>query len=325
MTLRTCLTFDDVSVVPNYSDLSSRSEVDLSLDCGWMTLTIPILSAPMDTCTGLDMIRAMRQAGGDGIHHRYCDSSYLRGVAYQYPVAVSPSVGLDFVKRVIDGSGRYPVLVIDVAHGDSKPALDYAEACVKLGAIVVSGNIVTWRAAQRYIDVGVNIMRVGLGNGSACTTRRVAGVGIPQFSALQDICGIFDDDVKAISDGGLRDSGDIVKALAIGADAVMTGLLLAPATEALGTRTEIDGKLFKEYAGMASGVVLDRAGKEHHVEGVSGLVECGGSVSSIMEELATGMRMGFAYVGARNVSELRQKAEFVQVTHAGLVEGMPRI
>lgn len=320
MTLRTCLTFNDVSLVPNYSDLSSRSEVDLSTDCGWRKLQVGIISSPMDTVTGLDMIRAMRQAGGDGIHHRYCSAMILEDVARDYPIAVSPSVGLDLIKRIVGFINPEPVLVIDVAHGDSKPALDYAEGLVKLGATVVSGNIVTWQAAKRYYDVGVKIMRVGVGCGSSCSTRVVAGVGVPQITALRDIYGI-EEDIKIISDGGLHSSGDIVKAFVAGADCVMTGRLLAGCAESLGVS---NGDMVS-YRGMASGESLDEAGKERNVEGVAGFVKRNGSVATVMDTLARGMRAGLAYVGARNIEELRLKAEFVQVTHNGHIEGMPRI
>jgi IMP dehydrogenase len=323
--MRTALTFDDVSIIPAYSSLDSRREISLSSDCGWTVLRIPVISSPMDTVTGFDMIRAMRSVGGDGVHHRYCDKKILEGaVNCGFPIAVSPSMGLDFVKSAIDLTHRL-VVVIDVAHGDSKPALDYAEACAKLGASVVSGNIVTGQAAERYYNIGVRIFRVGVGGGSSCSTRLVAGAGVPQLTAIMDIYAGFSKDCYIISDGGAQHSGDIVKALAAGADAVMTGRMLAGCEEAPGLRDVINGRKVKQYRGMASRESLDEAGKERNIEGIAGWVECDGAVSDVMSEIENGVRAGLSYVGARNIRELRDKTVFVQVTQHGHIEGQTRI
>lgn len=320
------LTFNDVSIIPAYSDLASRSEVDLSSDCGWSTLRIPLLSSPMDTVTGVDMVNSMRASGGDGVHHRYCPVEQLEEVSanLEFPIAVSPSVGIKAIEYIV-GFNPHPVLVIDVAHGDSTPALDYAERCVLLGAVVVSGNIVTAEAARRYMDVGVEIMRVGVGCGSSCSTRVVAGVGVPQITAIQNVYDYVGGYGIIISDGGVHHSGDIVKALAAGASAVMTGRMFAGCEEAPGLRDVINGRKVKQYRGMASKESLDEAGKEHNIEGIAGWVECNGTVSSVMAEIENGLRAGFAYVGARNITELREKAVFIQVTHNGHVEGQTRI
>lgn len=324
--MQTALTFGDVSIIPAYSDLSSRKEVNLSSNCGWRVLSLPIISSPMDTVTNMDVIHAMRAAGGDGVHHRYCPIGELSAVAAttRFPIAVSPSVGIKAIEHIIEFN-PHPVLVVDVAHGDSKPALDYAEQCVKLGAIVVSGNIVTPQAAERYYNIGVKIFRVGVGSGSSCSTRLVAGVGIPQITAIQNIRMYSADDTYIISDGGAHYSGDIVKALAAGADAIMTGRMLAGCVEAPGLRDVISGRKMKQYRGMASKASLDEAGKEHNIEGVASWVECDGTVSDVMLEIANGLRAGFSYVGARSISELRDRAKFIRVTYHGDMEGRTRI
>jgi IMP dehydrogenase len=323
--MRIALSLDDVLLVPNYSELSSRQEVDLSTDAGWGTLRLPLISSPMDTVTDAKMIQAMRRAGGDGVHHRYCSVNVLEGVVNRgFPIAVSPSMGIDCVKKMADYTNRL-IVIIDVAHGDSKPSLDYAAQCVNLGAVVVSGNVVTWQAVRRYIDIGVNIMRVGVGNGSSCSTRLVAGVGVPQFTALRDIYYAYGNEIKIISDGGVHYSGDIVKALAAGASAVMTGRLFAGCDEAPGMRDVIDGRPVKQYRGMASRESLDEAGKERNIEGVAGWVELSGLVASVMSEVEMGLRAGYAYCGARNIQELHDRAAFIQITHNGNVEGRTRI
>jgi IMP dehydrogenase len=336
--LGTALSFDDVSIIPAYSDLDSRDEVDLTSNVGFATLKVPLISSPMDTVSGIVMLLAMDECGASGVHHRYCDPLSLLPVAVKYPIAVSPSMGVDLIRKLVAEYNPHPVLVLDIAHGHSRKALEYACACVELGAIVISGNIVTPEAAIDYHNIGVNIFRVGVGNGSACSTRVVAAAGVPQFTAIQDIYnefptitenGISRKYIHIISDGGCHDSGDCVKAFAAGADAVMSGRLFASADQAPGDRTskKIDDKWLKlkEYSGMSSEIALDRGGKEKNIEGVSSWIPCEGPVSGIIDRLVRGMKAGLAYTGSRTISELRKNAQFVQVTHNGLIEGRPRI
>jgi len=299
---------------------------------GFATLKVPLISSPMDTVSGIVMLLAMDECGASGVHHRYCDPLSLLPVAVKYPIAVSPSMGVDLIRKLVAEYNPHPVLVLDIAHGHSRKALEYACACVELGAIVISGNIVTPEAAIDYHNIGVNIFRVGVGNGSACSTRVVAAAGVPQFTAIQDIYNEFPSTIDEngvsrkyihiISDGGCHDSGDCVKAFAAGADAVMSGRLFAGADQAPGKRYP-DGR--KEYRGMSSFDSLSEAGKELNIEGVASTVPCEGPVSGIIDRLTRGMKAGLAYVGARNISELRDRAQFVQVTHNGLIEGRPRI
>jgi len=325
--MKLALSFDDVSIAPAHSELSSREDADISSDLGFAKLSCPIAASPMDTVCGIEMAQAMKDAGGIGVHHRYCDKETLKHAASIGPIAVSPSLGIDFIKELIDNPYTdHLVVMIDVASGDSKIALDFAEQCVELNATVISGNIVTESAARRYWRIGVNIYRVGLGGGSACSTRRVAGVGIPQFTAIKDIYewvkSVEDNQLHILSDGGIRDSGDAVKALAAGSSAVICGYLLAGADEAPGRR---DGHV-KEYRGMASSEALQASGRaENTVEGVSGWVKCTGPVKDTLDMLGKGIRAGLSYCGASSLSELRKNARFVQVTQAGWQEGLPRI
>ena len=160
------VSFDDVLLVPQHSELSSRDEVDLSTMFGRVQVRLPIFASPMDTVTDTCMQKAMVDSGCLGIHHRYCKSAQLLEAAIYGPIAVAPSLGVDFLKQLKD-EDNLGIIFLDVAHGDSKPCLDYAEEAVKLGLTVVSGNIATPGAATRYYDVGVKILRVGIGGGSA--------------------------------------------------------------------------------------------------------------------------------------------------------------
>jgi IMP dehydrogenase len=320
------LSFQDVSLVPAYSELEGRGpeHVSIATDVGFARLETPIISAPMDTVTEIPMIFALSKCGAVGVHHRYCSKETLLYASGYGPIAVSPSLGTDFLKELKDASGKATV-VLDVAHGDSKKALDYAEQCVKMGFYVVSANICTKDAAWRYSGVGVNVYRVGVGSGAACTTRVVTGVGVPQLSAIQDIYG-WSDNKFIISDGGIASSGDIVKALAAGASAVMCGHILAGSTEAPGQRMiGHDGVQRKSFRGMASESALSENGKDVVVEGVSSWIPETGPVADTIKRLSDGVRLGFAYLGASNISELREVAQFVQVTHNGVIEGMARI
>ncbi len=330
--MRLALSFDDISLVPQYSDLSSRADVDLCSDLFGYDMRLPILSSPMDTVTGIEMQKALLENGLLGIHHRYCDDKTWLDAANNGPIAVSPSINLDTVKQACCCYLNLPIFVIDVAHGDSRACFDLVANLLGYG-FVISGNICTAEAAKRYLDIGVNTLRVGVSVGSVCSTRVVAGVGIPNVTAIMDIRNACPT-ATILADGGLRSSGDIVKALAAGADFVMLGRLLAGAKEAPGKRRLLfdeKTKEFsheqrqKEYRGMASQEALDTAGKERNVEGISTWIPEEGTVAEILDKLERGIRAGFSYCGARNIQELHQKAEFVQVTHNGYVEGLPKL
>lgn len=316
--------FDDVLLIPQYSDLDSRSEVDISTSLPFVNLNVPIISSAMDRVTERSMQVAMELAGGLGIHHRFQINERELIESSKYgPVAVSPSMGEYFLDRLARVNPN-AIAKIDVAHGNSKHALDYAEEASRLGLSVISGNVVTPSAAYRYKNVGVETICVGIGPGAACSTRVVAGVGYPQLSAIQEIHGVYPE-LSIISDGGIKSSGDIVKALAAGADAVIIGSLLAGTTESPGEAVTQNGNLVKEFRGMAAPETLREAGKEVNPEGVSGVVPYRGLVKDVIDELAKGIRAGFAYLGARNIQELRKNAKWVRITQNGIREGEPRI
>ena len=314
------LSFDDVLVVPAYSTLSSRNGVSLESYSGWELLKTPIIASPMDSVTGIAMMRAMKQVGGSAVHHRYCSMEELTVASRIGPVAVSPSMGIEAVKNL---PGK--VMCLDLAHGDSQVAVKMAVELRKAGKIVISGNLVTPEAAQRYWTMGITVFRVGVGGGASCSTRVVAGIGYPQLSAIIRIRKEFPN-ATIISDGGIRNSGDVVKALAGGADVVMLGRLLGGTKEALGKRrfNPFKMRMEKVFRGMASNQALREAGKEINEEGISTWIPIEGPVSTVVDRLNKGIRAGLAYVGARDIRELRQKTKLIRITHAGYIEGLPR-
>lgn len=232
------------------------------------------------------------------------------------------------------------VLVVDTAHGHSQGVIETLQKLKKdkrfQNLDIVAGNVATSEGAQALIDSGADAVKVGVGPGSICTTRIIAGIGVPQFSALLEVVPICQKArVPLIADGGCKSSGDIVKALAVGADCVMVGGLLAGTEEAPGDIEYSGGRVYKTFRGMGSEDAMsqgsaDRYGqaglgetKKFVPEGVSGRVPYKGMVEDIVYQLMGGVRSGLGYVGAKNLTELRQKAEFIKITSAGLKESHP--
>ena len=337
--METALTFDDILIVPSFSDIKSIQEEVLVTtvvgDSNFKFLEAPIISAAMDTITTLQMQKAMKFLGGLGIHHRYIanDDDGRKTLIYASnygPIAVSPSMGTDFILE-LTGTNPNPVVAIDVAHGDRAEVINYAESCVRLGCEVWSGNIATKEAAHRYINAGVNVLKVGIGPGSACTTRVVSGVGVPQATAIQEVKSVVDEyrellEVHILADGGIKSSGDIVKAIALGADAVIIGNLFAGTSETPGEVYESNHKgYFKRYRGMASREALEESDKRIRVEGVAGMVPFKGSVKYTFNELVEGIKTGFAYTGSRNILEFKERAQIIKISNAGVIEGNHRL
>jgi len=320
--IRQALTFDDVLLVPKHGVLETRKDADISseLVAGYK-LDVPIISANMPSVTEHHMASAMHRAGGAGILHRFADMRYLVE-EYQYATGLPGyKCGASFGYR--DWS-RVDVLVeagcrifcLDVAHGDHKLTVAHIKE-FKFeypDCKLIVGNVATYDAADRLAARGADAIKVGIGPGAACRTREVTGFGVPQLSAVMDVALIknYYTDVKIIADGGIKNSGDIVKALAAGADTVMIGSLLAGCDEAPNPG---------EYYGNAS----EHVNGHRAPEGSYGKVERKGSVEDVIKELAWGIRSGLSYGGATNLQELRENAEFIQVTAAGQYENKTRL
>jgi len=329
------LSFNDVLLIPQYSDVK-LGEMDVSTRLtSNLKLKIPILSSPMDTVTGPEMALAMGEMGGLGILPRNLNlDEVLKAIdkLHEEGLPIGVAVGPfddDKVTRLAEK--EVDIVVIDTAHGHSRNVLEAVKRFKReYGVEVMAGNVATGEGAEALIEAGADSLRVGIGPGHACTTREVAGVGVPQLTAVAWVADVASEyEVSVVADGGIEKPADIVKALAAGADAVMLGYLLAGTDEAPGEVLRISGKVYKKYRGMGSKGALAsgsaRYGEFKKVpEGVEGYVEYRGSLREILEYLVGGLKQGMGYLGVRNLRELKAKARFVRITPAGAGESKPR-
>ena len=355
------LTFDDVLLIPAESHVLPN-EVDLSTKLADnIKLNIPLISAGMDTVTEGAMAIAMALQGGLGVVHKNMSIQAQAGEVANVKSVVVPS---NATKAAVDDQNRLlcaaavgvtsdtferaealleagaDAIVIDTAHGHSAGVLrkikEFREHFPK--QTLIAGNVATGDATRALFDAGVDVVKVGIGPGSICTTRIVAGVGVPQITAIYDSATAAREYGKPIiADGGIKYSGDVVKALAAGGNAVMLGSMLSGTTEAPGDIFEENGKKFKRYRGMGSvGAMAQAHGSSDRYfqggvneanklvpEGVEARVEYKGDVSDVVFQIDGGLRSGMGYCGAANIPELIEKAQFVQITNAGLRESHP--
>ena len=331
------LTYDDVLLLPHYSDIRSRSEVDISTDLGnGLRLQLPIISSPMDTISEDLMARATSEEGACSIIHRYNtpeEQAELVGHARVHGaenIGFAVGVGrdlLDRTRKCLDAGADF--VCVDVAHGHHimmKEALRGLRDVFGDDLHIMAGNVATLKGINDLADWGANSVRCNIGGGSICSTRVQTGHGHPGLQTIID-CSHTDRDVKIIADGGIRNSGDIVKALAAGADAVMLGSLLSGTKETPGeVYTRQDGTKYKTYRGMASKEAqVEWRGKYSSFEGVSSTVPYRGKVRNVLADLDRGIRSGLSYSGVRSIQELQRTAEFVRQTPAGLGESRTHI
>ena len=329
------LSFDDVLLVPQYSEIASRSEVDTSFSMRALRkFQLPIVSSPMDTVTGEEMACAISQAGGVGVLHRYNSikeqALMVMNITSQgHDVGAAIGVGEGFLERAMAlVQVGVSFLCIDVAHGHHakvRYALETLRNTFGTDFHIMAGNVATLEGFNDLADWGADSIRVGIGGGSICSTRIQTGHGIPTLQSIID-CSASDRDATLIADGGIKNSGDIVKALAAGADFVMLGSLLAGTEETPGSIIRVDGELRKRYRGMASkDAQYDWKGSYRSVEGVAHSVPLRGPVKLAIEELEVGIRSGLSYSGALNVAELQARSCFLRQTSAGQVESSTHI
>lgn len=337
------LTFDDVILVPRLSSIDSRfnGEIDLSTNLiPWakpaLILKYPIISANMDTVTGGTMAEAMHQYGGLGIVHRFLSvEDHIRELRkITGPRVACIGVGNSSRERLtwLTHSNLKAVL-IDIAHGHCQAMIDQIKWVKDTypDIRVIAGNVATQEGCIDLINAGADSIKCGVGPGSLCTTRIQTGNGIPQLTAIADCAEVImsvNRPVSLIADGGIRSSGDIIKALAAGADAVMVGSLLAGTNETPGESQPMsffgpDGR-GKIYRGMASKAAQKSwKGYTSSIEGESKSVPCRGPVADVLEDLKAGLLSGMSYQNARNISELQAHCEFVRQTYYGHREGLP--
>ena len=342
--IKEALTFDDVTLAPNYSEiLPSETDTTVSLTNN-LKLKIPVLSSAMDTVTESKMAIAIAKAGGIGVIHRNLDIktqvSEIRKVK-KYSLKVGAAVGAsekEFIRAKEIINEGVDLIVVDTAHGHTKKVgeiIKYIKKSKNNKIALCAGNIATPEAAKYLIKLGVDIIKVGIGPGSICTTRLVAGIGVPQLSAILAVRnGIKNKKVKIISDGGIKYSGDLAKAFAAGADAVMIGSLFAGTNETPGKLIKKNGKLFKSFRGMGSVGAMNKGSADRYFqkkqkdmskyvpEGVEGFVKYKGDVGSIIYKLVGGLKSSMGYLGSKNIIGLRNKPHFVKITKAGFYESM---
>ncbi len=347
--LRVGLTFDDVLLVPQRSEIRSRKDVSVTSRLTKnIELDIPIVAANMDTVCETDMAVAIARLGGIGIIHRFMPPELqadMVGKVKAEDLRVGAAIGTD--RDAIDRSADLAesgvdVLVLDIAHGHAEHAIDLlTELKSRLPNVdVIAGNVATRAGAEDLVAAGADGIKVGVGPGGVCTTRLVAGVGVPQLTAIADCAGtpLLDADgnlVPVIADGGIRGSGDMAKALGAGASTVMIGSLFAGTKESPGEVEQSPTGLVKRVRGMASfealearaqrqGELVDREYFEQRApEGVEGTVPYRGSVTKVVARMLAGLRSGMSYSNATTMAEFWANAEFIQVTANGVRENQP--
>ena len=342
--IKEALTFDDVTLVPKYSEILP-SEVDTSIKLtDTLKLNIPLLSSAMDTVTESKMAIAIAKAGGLGVIHRNLDIKKqiqeIKKVKKQ-KLLVGAAVGTglkEFHRAELIIKEKVDMIVVDTAHGHTKKVSEIIKFIKKKKSkkiCLCAGNIATPEAAKFLLKLGVDVIKVGIGPGSICTTRLVAGIGVPQLSAILNVRnGIKNKNVKIISDGGIKYSGDLAKAFAAGADAVMIGSLFAGTDETPGKLIKKNGKLFKSFRGMGSVGAMNKGSADRYFqskqknnskyvpEGVEGFAKYKGKVENIVFKLIGGLKSSMGYLGSKQIKYLRNKPQFVKITKAGFYESM---
>ena len=341
--IKDSLTFDDVSLIPQHSSIvpnETLTSVELSKN---LKLKIPLIASAMDTVTESKMALAIGKIGGIGVIHRNLSTEkQIQEVkkVKKYNLLVGAAIGvsdndLNRAKKLI--KANVDLLVIDTAHGHTNKVFKIIKKIKKVIKRVplCAGNIATGKAAKFLADSGVDIVKVGIGPGSICTTRLVAGVGVPQLSAVIEVKNALRNrKTKIISDGGIKFSGDLAKAIGAGADAIMIGSLFSGTLESPGKIFKRKGKLYKSFRGMGSAGAMAVGSSDRYYqkkfkdlskfvpEGVEGIVKFKGPVNKIIYNLVGGLRSSMGYLGAKTIKDLQKKGEFVKITKAGFYESM---
>lgn len=338
-TLKDGLCFDDVLLSPKYNEVvNSRSrDVNLSVKWGKLEFKHPIIPANMKTIMSPSMVFTVMASGGLAIMHRFLPleeqleiaqtaSSLFGGRSFAASIGVK-DIDFNNVAKFIEAGVR--IFCIDIAHGDSKSCVDMIKR-IKVAypeVFLIAGNVATGTGARRLWEAGANVVKVGVGPGSLCTTRIETGCGVPQLTALMEVSAVQKQMISLhqtkglniqfpfISDGGIKSAGDIVKALCF-ADMVMVGNVFAGCEEAPGQIISIDGRQYKEYVGSSTH-------KTNHIEGVAALVPVKGRYKDILTKLLEGVTSGCSYQGSPDLTALKYHPEFVRITGAGLRESHP--
>jgi IMP dehydrogenase len=331
------LTFDDVLLIPSYNGIKSRNMVTVSVKISGRTFGIPIVSSNMDTITGVEMAKFIASQGGLALLHRFVsideNVKMFKEAGNPKHVGISIGIGNDGIQRAeaLVAAGA-EILCVDVAHGHSKEVNRTVREIREKWAhnvMIIAGNVATYAGADYLAAAGADVIKVGIGPGSVCTTRIKTGFGVPQLTAIMDCARV---DRHVIADGGIRNPGDAVKALAAGADMVMLGGMLSGTDETPGEileRTLPDGSIrkFKRFRGMASREAqeefMGQMQEWKTAEGVALEVTSKGSARHVILDIMGGIRSGMTYCGAQEIRELKRKVQFMEITSAAKTEGTP--
>lgn len=346
------LTYDDVLLLPQYSDFSPTKADPTGKFSRRIELKAPFVSAAMDTVTESEMVLKLSEIGASGVIHKNMDpedqaAEVKRVKDAGHKAIAAISVGEKAIARAnvlreasVDG------LVVDVAHGHIRAVIDTVKALKDDSNFseidIIAGNVVSEEATLDLIAIGADAVKVGMGPGSICTTRVIAGIGVPQLSAVMNAVrgrnrhfektGEY---IPVIADGGMRSSGDLVKALAAGADSGMFGNMFAGTDESPGEVENVNGVMYKTYRGMGSIAAMSKGSKDRYgqgeveskddlvAEGVVGKVLYKGSALRIAKQIEGGVRAGLAYQGCRTLKELHERAQFIRISSAGIHESRP--
>lgn len=352
----TMYTFDDLLLVPNYSDIMPNNISLKTRLTKNIHLNMPIISAAMDTVTTYEMAKIMSLLGGLGVVHKNMSIQQQADIIKKlkntkvnltnYPNAcldknnkliTAAAIGVgeetqNRVKALLEA--KVDVLFIDSAHGHSLNVINLLkEIKSKYQIDIVVGNVATKQATEDLIKAGADCIKVGMGPGSICTTRIVSGIGVPQMSAIFNCYEIAKQyDIPIIADGGIRYSGDMVKALAGGADVIMVGSLVAGTKESPGKLIVINDKQYKQYRGMGSLSAMEKGSADRYFqsqnkklvpEGIESLIEYKGKTEEVIFQMLGGIKSGMAYCGSIDLKTLKQKANFIVQTSNGLKEAHP--
>jgi IMP dehydrogenase/GMP reductase len=322
--MQSTYTYKDISLVPRcISKVRSRKDIDLSLLTPKLKLKIPIMPAPMDTISGIKMSEMFYENGMLGMVHRF---KSIEDRLFEYKslndkgMDAIIAIGLDeedIVEKMMDLGARY--FILDIANGFNtavEPMMKFIRK--QKDAYVICGNVASKEGFEYLADLGVDAIRVGIGNGSMCTTSIMTGVGQGIVSALNECAeqkSKMNSESLIIADGGITNVGDISKALGLGGDLVMMGRMFAGTKESEGNILKYNGKLYKAYRGSASFGVQRKSKKNpYYIEGDETIVEYKGSVQNIIDQIDAGLRSSFSYMGAKNLTEFNQNADFVFYT-----------
>lgn len=324
------LTYDDISLVPTeVSRIKTRSEANTKSEFLGVDVSIPILSSPMDTVSGIEMVKELKNLGCIGILNRF-DSSLdaILSNEEELKYIQAASIGVNAELPVIEKlAAKDKIICIDTANANNKMVLDKTAEIKKhfKNVKVIIGNIASGVSLKQLSDAGADAVRVGIGSGSVCTTSIQTGIGIGQVSSLLDVYFAkqkIKSDIKIIADGGIKSPGDVAKALALGADAVMLGRMIAGSKETPDEVIKYNGQLWKKYRGSASfGVKL----KKEFIEGEETMIAYKGPVKNVIDSISDGLRSAMSYMNCFTLNELKKTETFTVLSNSSYLERLPKI